>query len=68
VENCILFRGVKIGKGATLKNCVIMQDTVVGDGASLTCVITDKNADIAPARTLIGFDSYPAYIAKNSLV
>jgi glucose-1-phosphate adenylyltransferase len=68
VENCILFRGVKVGKGAVLKNCVIMQDTVIGDGASLTCVITDKNADIGPARTLIGFDSYPAYIAKNSLV
>ena len=25
VENCVLFRGVRIGKGARLKNCVVMQ-------------------------------------------
>ncbi len=68
VENCILFRGVHVGKEACLSNCVIMQDTVIGDKAQLSYVITDKNAEISPARTLIGFDSYPAYIAKDSFV
>jgi glucose-1-phosphate adenylyltransferase len=68
VENCILFRGVTVGKEAELKNCVIMQDSVIGDKANLSYVITDKNTVISPARTLIGFDSYPAYIAKDSLV
>jgi glucose-1-phosphate adenylyltransferase len=68
VENCILFRGVTVGKESELKNCVIMQDSVIGDKASLSYVITDKNTEISPARTLIGFDSYPAYIAKDSLV
>ena len=29
VENCVLFRGVKVKKGAVVKNCVLMQDTVV---------------------------------------
>ena len=29
VENSVLFRGVKIAKGAKVKNCVLMQDTVV---------------------------------------
>ena len=68
VENCILFRGVTVGKEAELKNCVIMQDSVIGDKANLSYIITDKNTEISPARTLIGFDSYPAYIAKDSLV
>ncbi len=68
VENCILFRGVKVGKDAQLSNCVIMQDTVIGDKANLSYVITDKNVEISPARTLIGFDSYPAYIAKEAFV
>ena len=26
VENCVLFRGVKVKKGAVVKNCVLMQD------------------------------------------
>ncbi len=68
VENCILFRGVHVGKEANLSNCVIMQDTIIGDKANLSYVITDKNTEISPGRTLIGFDSYPAYITKNSLV
>lgn len=34
VENSVLFRGVKIGKGAKVKNCVLMQDTVVEPGIS----------------------------------
>ena len=33
VENCVLFRGVQVKKGARLRNCVIMQDTVVGENA-----------------------------------
>ena len=32
VENCVLFRGVKVKKGAVVKNCVLMQDTVVEPG------------------------------------
>ena len=29
VENCVLFRGVKVKKGAVVRNCVLMQDTVI---------------------------------------
>ncbi len=68
VKDCILFRGVKIEKGAVLSNCVIMQDSVVSKNAHLSYVITDKDVEITPTRTLMGFESYPAYIAKNSVV
>ncbi len=64
VENCILFRGVKIAKGAKVKNCVLMQDTVVGEGSSLEYVITDKNVTISPNKEIKGTDTFPVYATK----
>ena len=68
VENCILFRGVKIGKGAVVKNCVLMQDTVVESGVKAEYIITDKNAVITSGKELKGADSFPIYIAKHQVV
>ena len=68
VENCVIFRGVHVGKGAKLKNCVIMQDTVIGANSNLNYVITDKDVVIQDDRTLMGFQSYPVFISKGSLV
>lgn len=68
VENCILFRGVKVAKGAKVKNCVLMQDTIVECGANLEYVITDKNVTISVAQELRGTDSFPVYVAKGRTV
>ena len=68
VENCILFRGVRVGKGAVLKNCILLQDTYVGDNVSLNCVITDKNAVIKDDRTLSGHQTMPFFIGKGQTV
>jgi glucose-1-phosphate adenylyltransferase len=68
VENCILFRGVKVEKGAKVKNCVLMQDTVVECGANLEYVITDKNVKVSVAQELHGTDSFPVYVAKGQTV
>lgn len=68
VENSVLFRGVKVGKGAKVKNCVIMQGTHIGAGSSLECVITDKNVMVQDDRTIMGFSTYPVYIGKGSVV
>jgi len=68
VENCVLFRGVKIGKGAVVKNCVLMQDTVIGPGAVAEYVITDKNVVISEGKEVKGCDSYPVFISKGSVV
>lgn len=64
VENSILFRGVKIAKGATVKNCVLMQDTVVEAGASLAYVVTDKDVTVTAGKELKGTDTFPVYVAK----
>lgn len=68
VENCILFRGVRIGKGAKVKNCVLMQDTVVEEGAVMEYVITDKSVMISRDKELKGTDTYPVYIEKHKKV
>ena len=68
VENSVLFRGVKIAKGAKVKNCVLMQDTVVGENVNLEYVITDKNVTITEGKSLIGTDSFQVYVAKNQRV
>lgn len=68
VENCILFRGVKIAKGAKVKNCILMQDTKVGEGASLENVITDKNVTVTEGKKLCGPDSYQVFVGKRQVV
>ena len=65
VENCVLFRGVKIAKGAKVKNCVLMQDTVVETGAKIENLITDKNVTISAFKELSGTDTFPVYVAKG---
>jgi len=68
VENSVLFRGVKIAKGAKVKNCVLMQDTVVGENANLEYVITDKDVTITANKSLAGTDSFQVFVAKQQTV
>ena len=68
VENCILFRGVKVEKGAKVKNSILMQDTVIEAGANVEYLITDKNVTISADKEMLGTDSYPVYIVKGYTV
>lgn len=68
VENCILFRGVRVGKGATVKNSVLFQDTLVGDNVSLNCVVADKNVVIHEGVTLSGAPTLPFYLEKRKMI
>lgn len=68
VENSVLFRGVKVGKGAKVKNCILMQGTVVGDGAQLNYIVTDKNVTVTDKHILTSSSEYPMYVAKGATV
>lgn len=68
VENCVLFRGVKIGKGAVVKNCILMTDNIVGDNCSLAYVVSDKDCVIRDNRVLAGCEIQPYFINKGSLI
>lgn len=68
VENCVLFRGVKVGKGAKLKNCIVGQGTQVGADAQMNYVITDKDVKVAAKHILTSSEEYPMYVSKGATV
>jgi len=68
VENCVLFRGVKIGKGAVVKNSILMQDTEIGDKCEMNYVISDKDVRVGSYRMLFGTSDYPVFVGKGASV
>ncbi|MBR6509100.1 MAG: glucose-1-phosphate adenylyltransferase subunit GlgD [Clostridia bacterium] len=68
VKNCVLFRGVKVEKGAVVENSILMQETCVGKDAVLDYVIADKNACIGEGMTLKGTTENQFIVNKNQIV
>lgn len=68
VENCIVFRGVKIGKGSVVKNSVIMQDSRIMDNCCVENSIFDKEVILCSGKRLIGQETYPLVIGKRRVV
>lgn len=68
VKNSVLFRGVKIGKGAIVENCIVMQDSVIEDNADLQYVTLDKKVKVTTGKTLRGTETYPIYVRKRAEV
>ncbi len=68
VENSILFRGVRVEKGAVVKNSIVMQDGFVAQNVTLNCVVADKSVVITPNKTLSGAETYPIYIGKEIVI
>ena len=68
VENSILFRNVKVEKGAVVKNSIIMENGVIGANASVKYAITDKNVTIGEKRDVAGYSTYPIVIVKGKTV
>lgn len=68
IENCVLFRGVKVGKGAKVKNAILMQDTVIEAGVDAEYVVTDKKVTISEGKELKGTDTFPIFVAKRQTV
>jgi len=65
VENCILFRGVRVKKGAHLKNSLIMQGSCIDENVSLNHCIIDKGVTITGGKTLNGDSEWPLIVGKN---
>lgn len=68
VENSIIFRGVKISKGANVKNSIILQNSFIGEGGEINCAIIDKDVTIKASRKLSGDGSMPFYVLKGAIV
>ncbi len=65
VKNSILFRGVRVEKGAVVENSILMQETKVGENAQIDYIISDKNAAIGSDMTVKGTSNKPFHIKKN---
>ena len=68
VFNSILFQGVTVEKGATIKNSVVMKNSRVGENAVLEFCIIDKDSNIGNSKLLMGVDRFPVVIKKGSMV
>ena len=68
VENSIIFRGVKVGRGTVVKNSILMQGTITGENSLLNCIITDKSVVVKDRRVLSGCETHPFYINKNNII
>jgi glucose-1-phosphate adenylyltransferase len=66
VENSIISRGVKIGKGAVVKNSSIMQKCQIEEGCYLDSVILDKDVKIEAGAQITGTAQSPFVIRKGT--
>ncbi len=67
VENSILFRGVKVDKGAFIKNSIVMQKSEIGNHAMIANAILDKRVKVSPLTKLQGEDMVPFVAAKRTI-
>ncbi len=68
VTNSILSRGVIIGRGAVVKNSIILQNTEIMKNVKVDNVIIDKDVIVRENRHLVGHETYPVVIEKNSII
>lgn len=64
VENSIIFRGVKIGKGAVVKNSLVMQKSVIHENALVVNSILDKQVEIGEGAQIAGSGIMPYVVEK----
>lgn len=68
VEGSVIFRGVKIGKGAIVKNSIIMQKSVIEDGAIIVNSVLDKYSTVEKGANLAGSSLLPYVVEKGGTV
>jgi glucose-1-phosphate adenylyltransferase len=68
VENSVLFRGVRVGKGASVKNSILMQEDNIQANVELEYVIFDKNVTIQSGERFIAPSQHPIVIGKNETI
>ncbi|WJH34132.1 glucose-1-phosphate adenylyltransferase subunit GlgD [Paenibacillus aurantius] len=68
VENCILFRGVKVGSGVHLKNSIIMQNCQISERASIENAILDKDVTVSNDTVLKGDPKAPFIAVKRKII
>ena len=68
VKNSIVFRNVRVEKGARIENSIVMQNTVIDKGSVLENIIVDKDCFISRDQKFKGSKEYPIVIEKNTII
>ena len=68
VDNSVLFRKVKIEKGAVVRNSVIMAGCVIKEGAVVENAIIDKDVTISGLRRIVGAPLSPMIVQKGEII
>lgn len=68
LEDCVVFSGVRVGRGAELKNCIIMQDSIIGMNTEIKNVVADKDTVISDMVMLAGSPRIPLVLPKGSKI
>jgi glucose-1-phosphate adenylyltransferase len=65
VENSILFRGVKIKKGAIVKNSIIMPKGEIEEGARVEYAVLDKKVKVSKGKEVIGGETSIVIVGRR---
>ena len=68
VENCVIFRGVTVKKGAKVKNCVILKDGIINENSTMNYVITDRLVVVSEGQTVSGSENYPVFVGVGATI
>lgn len=68
IENSIIFRGAKIGRGARIFHSIIMEKCVVEDNAHIEHAILDKASRVTYGKVIKGTGGHPIIIRKQFVV
>ena len=68
VENCVIFRNVRVREGAVVKNCILQEGTEVEKGADIDYIIADRGVRISENRRMTGYSTYPVYIENSRII
>ena len=68
VENSVLFRGVRVARGAYIKDSILMQGDTIEQGVEIEHVILDKHVTVLSGSRLIAPRLYPIVVSKGKTV
>jgi glucose-1-phosphate adenylyltransferase len=68
VENSIIGRGVKIGKGAVVKDSIVLAYAEIGPDVKIEYQVVDKWAKIYKTKELVGRKDDPGYVRKSDVL
>ena len=68
VENCVIGRGAKIGKGAVVRNSIVLAYTEIGEGVHVEHQVVDKWAKIIHPKNVIAAEDQPGYVRRSDIL